>query len=297
MQRNILRALLLIFLAGALFAGWNFYQEMKPDLASEKWYENARQTGFGDRDGQTGAFQAETAQGAEGPDFEALRSAYPDICAWIFSPGTVLDYPVVQAEDNDYYLEHLPDGTANRNGSVFMDWRNRGDFSDRLTAVYGHHIRGGRMFSVLDGYKEQAYYEEHPFLYLYTPEGSFRLELLAGAVLDGAGGDIPVDGSAEEQTAWLEALAARSTFRPNGGRSGRGAGLALPETALAGAAAPETVLPEPAPPETDMPESFPKDEDGFEDMLGDAAGRYVVLCTCSYEYSNAHYAVVGRLCQ
>lgn len=239
-------------------------------MASEGWYEDARRAGFGHEDPRRNAALSGGEVFPEGPDFEALESAYPDIRAWIFSPGTLLDYPVVQSGDNAYYLEHLPDGTANRNGSVFMDWRNQGDFTDRLTAVYGHHIRGGRMFSVLDGYKDQAYYEEHPFLYLYTPTGACRLELLAGTVLDGAGG-IPVDGTVEEQTAWLEDLSARSTFRP------AGPAASSRESVPAGSAAPSQ-------------ESVPAGSG-----LWEAGQRYVVLCTCTYEYSNARYAVVGRL--
>ena len=93
MRKNIRRVLLLVFLAGALFTGWKYCEETAPDMASEKWYEAARQAGS--------AENTETA-GGQGPweplpDFDALRASCPDIQAWIRNPGTQLDYPVVQA--------------------------------------------------------------------------------------------------------------------------------------------------------------------------------------------------------
>ena len=92
MRKNIRRVLLLVFLAGALFTGWKYCEETAPDMASEKWYEAARQAGS--------AENTETA-GGQGPweplpDFDALRASCPDIQAWIRNPGTQLDYPVVQ---------------------------------------------------------------------------------------------------------------------------------------------------------------------------------------------------------
>jgi len=119
-------------------------------------------------------------------NFEALRAINGDAAAWLCNPGTVIDYPVMRAADYSYYLTHLPDGTENANGALFIDYNNAPDFSGQLTVIYGHHMRSGKMFGSLKGYKTQSYYDEHPYMLLYTPQGDYRIELLYGCVI-GAG--------------------------------------------------------------------------------------------------------------
>ena len=87
-------------------------------------------------------------------DFGALKMVNDDSAAWLYSPGTDIDYPVMKADDYSYYLSHLPDGTYNVNGTLFIDYNNAPDFTDQLTVIYGHHMRSGQMFGSLKGYKE-----------------------------------------------------------------------------------------------------------------------------------------------
>jgi sortase B len=117
-------------------------------------------------------------------DFGALKAQNEDAAAWLYCPGTPIDYPVMQANDYSYYLNHLYDGTQNANGALFIDYNNAADFSDALTVIYGHHMRSGMMFGSLKGYKGQDYYDTHPTMYLYTKEGDYRLDLIYGCVID-----------------------------------------------------------------------------------------------------------------
>ena len=115
-------------------------------------------------------------------DFESLLAQGPDVKAWLELPGTVIQYPVAQGEDNSYYLKHLYDGTANKVGCLFIDYENAEDFSDNNTIIYGHNMRDGSMFSTLVEYKAQAYYDEHPEMYLVTPEGGYVVEVFSAFV-------------------------------------------------------------------------------------------------------------------
>ena len=90
-------------------------------------------------------------------DFESLRESGPDIIGWLNLPDTVINYPVTQTDDNEYYLHHLYDGTYNKVGCLFADYENKADFSDRNTIIYGHNMRDGSMFAVLNEYDEQSY--------------------------------------------------------------------------------------------------------------------------------------------
>ena len=86
---------------------------------------------------------------------------------------------MTQAEDNDYYLRHLYDGTYNKAGCLFADYENKKDFSDRNTIIYGHNMRDGSMFASLNEYKEQSYYDSHPQMYLVTPDGGYLCDIFA----------------------------------------------------------------------------------------------------------------------
>lgn len=139
---------------------------------------------------ETGNGEQETAPEAQrhrqqSVDMAALQAEYPDMVGWIFAEGTGIDYPVMQAKDNDYYLNRLYNGTQNANGSIFMDYRNNGIFVDDNTVIYGHNMQSGTMFHVLNEYKFQGFYDTHPTMVISTAEGDFLVELIAGTVEDG----------------------------------------------------------------------------------------------------------------
>ena len=119
-------------------------------------------------------------------DFTALKKINPDSTAWLYCPDTMIDYPVMKATDYDHYLHYMSDGTYSANGALFIDHNNAPDFSDDLTIIYGHNMKSSQMFGSLSGYKKQSYFEKHPYMYLYTEDGDYRVELIYGCVV-GAG--------------------------------------------------------------------------------------------------------------
>ena len=73
-------------------------------------------------------------------DFKALKKINPDIIAWIRIPDTSIDYPVVQGNDDSYYLTHTFKKTEHVAGAIFLDSDNNADFSDDKNIIYGHNI-------------------------------------------------------------------------------------------------------------------------------------------------------------
>lgn len=71
-------------------------------------------------------------------DFSKLLESNPDTVAFIHVPNTNINYPIVQADDNEYYLNHAFDRSKNDAGWVYMDYRNSSDFSNDNTIIYGH---------------------------------------------------------------------------------------------------------------------------------------------------------------
>ena len=166
---------------------------------------------------------AETEPAGEDPsvvlptvDFDALRETGPDIIGWLTLPDTAINYPVTQTDDNEYYLHHLYDGTYNKVGCLFADYENQADFSDRNIIIYGHNMRDGSMFATLNEYDEQSYYDEHPQMYLVTPDGGYIMEIFTAFAAKPAesGSDTSPwnltwkdDGA---YTTWLSEMAKRS---------------------------------------------------------------------------------------
>ena len=96
------------------------------------------------------------------PATSESRETNPDIVAWIYIEGTKINYPIVQGEDNRYYLKHLFSGEWNGSGCIFLDFRNDASFADRHSIIYGHHMKNGTMFTDIDKYKKQEFFDEHP---------------------------------------------------------------------------------------------------------------------------------------
>jgi SrtB family sortase len=156
------------------------------------------------------------ADGSDAVDFTVLSDLAPYAVAWITSSGTAIDYPVMEAEDNGYYLRHLPDGSESTVGSLFIDYENDAGFTDRNTVIYGHNMTDGSMFASLNEYRDQAYFDAHPVMRLITLEQAYRLELFSA--FEASPGESGTDTSpwaldwtsGQGFEAWLTAMKDRS---------------------------------------------------------------------------------------
>lgn len=135
--------------------------------------------------------EAEVTEAAEKPkpvipiDFETLQKENSEIYAWIQIPDTEIDYPIAQRiGDDSYYLNHTIDGTEGLPGSIYTEAKNRQDFSDFNTVVYGHKMKNGTMFGTLTQYEDPEYMEAHPEIVIYTPEHIFTYEVFAAVTFD-----------------------------------------------------------------------------------------------------------------
>ena len=105
-----------------------------------------------------------------------LSRINPDIYGWITVSGTNINYPLVQCEDNDYYLNHASNGEFNPYGSIFADYRlNRTITRNYNTVFYGHNISTGDMLhDVTKFFNEDVF--NSTYIYIYTIEGIFVYE-------------------------------------------------------------------------------------------------------------------------
>lgn len=143
-------------------------------------------------------------------DFSALSAQHPDIVGWLYQPDTVINYPVVRTDNNDYYLDHTIDGKKNACGTLFMDFRDDMESEHPVALIYGHNMKTGIMFGTVDKYREQSYFDAHPILYYITADSAYKLEAAAGVVVDAAH-SIFANGTKTQLDA-LQKLFEKSTF-------------------------------------------------------------------------------------
>lgn len=120
-------------------------------------------------------------------DFTALREVNSDVLGWILIPGTVISYPLLQGDDNSYYLNHTWKKWTNVVGSIFLECQNSPDLSDFNTVVYGHRMNNGSMFASLKYYKQQSYWAQHPKVYITDDNGAHCYEIFAAYEISTAG--------------------------------------------------------------------------------------------------------------
>jgi len=115
---------------------------------------------------------------------QSLNSAYPDALGWLYIPDTVINYPVMQSDDNFYYLDHAYDGSPLKAGSVYLDCRCEGRFQNPINIVYAHNMKNGSMFAQITRFKNESLFESHKYGWLATPEAVYRIDFFSLAVAD-----------------------------------------------------------------------------------------------------------------
>ena len=112
-------------------------------------------------------------------NLEALREVNPAVIGWILIPDTKINYPLMQGEDNEYYLKHTWDEQASGSGSIFLECMNSPELTDFNTIVYGHNMGNGSMFGGLRKFGYQDYWKTHPYIYILSDAGVYRYEIFS----------------------------------------------------------------------------------------------------------------------
>ena len=111
--------------------------------------------------------------------FEDLQAKYPDVKAWLTIYDTKIDYPLVQTDNDDYYMNHDVYGEVQSSGSLFLDYRNSPTFSDFNTLIYGHHMSERKMFGDIDLFLDEDFFNEHEFGNLFYDGQDHGLQIIA----------------------------------------------------------------------------------------------------------------------
>ena len=149
-------------------------------------------------------------------NWQKLKSVNADIYAWLTIPGTDIDYPVLQhPTDDSYYLNYNMNGTRGYPGCIYTELANSKDFTDFDTVIYGHNMKNDMMFGELHNYGDQTFFDQNPYIYVYTGDKVLVYEIFAAYQTDDThilgGNDFSTD---EGRVSYLETIVKHTQGSP-----------------------------------------------------------------------------------
>ena len=109
---------------------------------------------------------------------EELKKQNDEIVAWLDIPETKINFPVLQAADNDYYMTHTYNKEYSKDGSIFLDKEYKWEPPSSNLMIYGHNNKNGNMFQELLKYQEEKYYKEHPTIRFATVQEDATYDII-----------------------------------------------------------------------------------------------------------------------
>lgn len=166
------RIILVISVAVFIFAAYNLINIFLAYHKADVIYDNIQQDVL-DEDSHTKVIIGEDEQEVDIPftyNHQALLNINSQGIGYIYIPSIDCRLPMVQGDDNDYYLTHTFNKEYSANGCLFEDYRITGGLSANHVIIYGHNMRNGAMFGRLKNYQNYSFWNGtgNSVFYIYT---------------------------------------------------------------------------------------------------------------------------------
>ena len=197
---NIRSLLMLVFIALLIFSGIKIIKWILGNKQNEELQSNLSQY-VEIKDSKN-----EKEDNAYKIDFKALKEINSDTIGWLKVNGTNIEYVVVKGTDNDYYLHHNFEKQNNSAGWIFADYRNKFDYTDYNTVIYGHNMKNDSMFGTLKNVLSDEWYnnEENRHIILVTEKGTFTYKVFS--VYEEKASDYPIQTGFSNDNEYLNFL-------------------------------------------------------------------------------------------
>lgn len=165
--------------------GYTKYRDYKTQKEREETLKEIENSEF------TGVTQGKEPELPEGVkhgqeiNFDKLMKINDEIYAWIYVPGTKIDYPVAQNQEDDaHYLKYNFKNEPEFAGCIYTEKYNKKDFTDPNTIFYGHNMKNGSMFQNLHKFEDEDFFRKHKEVYVYTPDKTYTYTIFAAYKFD-----------------------------------------------------------------------------------------------------------------
>lgn len=173
-RRNVLRPVLAVFFAGtlcfSLFEIWDIHNSYVQEQQIRQQMQQFRpQPEYADN--SPAEIVNQSVLDAQGVN--------ADIVGWLALDGTRIDYPFVQAQDNDAYLRRDINGQKAQAGTLFLDYECENNLQGFSSIIYGHNMKNGSMFADLKSYDDPNGWNQNQTGWLFLPHATYKLEIFA----------------------------------------------------------------------------------------------------------------------
>ena len=179
----VLTVVLIAAICVFCYAGYNLFHIYTEYKKGTDEYNEIAQMAVTERDpdGEEAGPSAGELKAPMNIDFASLKSVNDDVVGWIYVEAVPdINYPIVHGKDNETYLHRTYEKNYNFAGPIFVDYENKGDFSDCNTLVYGHNMKNGTMFGQLKNFsKDDSAYNKSKYFWIFTPEKTYRYEIIS----------------------------------------------------------------------------------------------------------------------
>ena len=118
-------------------------------------------------------------------DFKEMREQNPDVYSWIYIRDTQISLPVLQSSvDDNFYLNHDWQKDDVFAGAIYSQSKNKRDYSDRVTVLYGHNMANGSMFANLFYFMDDDFFDSHRYFYVFTEDRKLTYEVVSAFEYD-----------------------------------------------------------------------------------------------------------------
>lgn len=177
-RSKILAVIIIIILISVLCVLGYFIYGLYIDNTSVSKYEKPSSSAVSDKEKNSGNNALKTVKNPI--DFKSLKKTNKEAFAWIRIPDTNINYPILQSEkSDDYYLHRDIYGNNKYAGSLYIEYCNDTDLTDRVTVVYGHNMQNGSMFANLHKFENPSFFKKHRYFYVYTPDKKLTYEVVS----------------------------------------------------------------------------------------------------------------------
>ena len=180
MRRTLIGILMVVFCVAAVFFGKSLWEYHEGNEIYESAMEFVTEEAVSQEDKDEDTSDEEPKKPSVAPvpsvkrthtniNFKDLQTINEDVFGWIQIFGTQVDYPILDADDTQYYLKHSYNHRRTAYGSIFLEPRNSAKMNEKHIVIYGHNMVNHSMFGSFVNYKKQAYANNNQFITICMP--------------------------------------------------------------------------------------------------------------------------------